>query len=236
MENEEKNGKKPGKFGYYSVIALSLVIIGAVSFITVSRLSGKNIKNKNNQNISSGSYKNSSVTPSAESSKEPKKETESAAGNASSEPYTPPASSTAEEPKRSFTLPVEGAVIKPYSDSMLQYSKTYGDTRLHMGIDIKCAEGTKVLAATNGTVTDVQDDPTLGKTVSIDHGNGIIVKYCGLKTVTVSKGNAVQSGTQIGVSGTVPCECADEAHIHIEAYIDGKLSSPMEAIGLKEEN
>ena len=38
----------------------------------------------------------------------------------------------------------------------------------------------------------------------------------------------------IGTSGEIPCECADKPHIHIEVYVDGKITSPLEAMNLEQ--
>lgn len=234
--SEDKNKKtKIGKITYYSVVVFSVAVIGAVSWFTVSRLgtinnimndSAKN--NKTSYSSSESSYnkkKNEKPTPSTASG------TESAANPVTDEPYTS-SQVTAEKP--AFTMPVDGTVLKPYSSTALQYSKTYGDMRLHEGIDIKCEEGSAVKSASNGTVTDIINDPTYGKTVIIDHGSGISVKYCGLKDVAAVKGSTVKSGDIIGTSGTVPCECKDGPHIHLEAADESGLKSILQIFGIEQ--
>ncbi len=133
----------------------------------------------------------------------------------------------------SFTMPLIGSIGKNYSDTTLQYSETFGDMRLHLGIDLQADEGTKVVAAAKGTVKKVTDDSLWGKTVVIDHGYGFTVHYCGIKNATVTEGETVASGTKIGEVGVVPCESEDKSHIHI-AFVQGdKYISPLELLALK---
>lgn len=126
-----------------------------------------------------------------------------------------------------FIKPVTGETLKDFSDLELQYSMTYGDMRLHKALDILAEAGTPVTACGDGTVKDVYADPLLGSTVEIDHGKGIIVKYCGLNsTPTVAKGDTVDSSTQIGTVDVIPSESVEPRHIHIEFYLNGKAVSP----------
>ncbi|MBQ8550743.1 MAG: M23 family metallopeptidase [Clostridia bacterium] len=145
----------------------------------------------------------------------------------------PSSSDVSSKASVSFTMPINGNVGKGFSDSNLQYSKTYGDMRLHLGVDLQAKEGTEVKAAAGGTVTDIKDDSLWGKTVVIDHGYGIVVHYCGLKNITTQKGEKLSAGTKIGEVGTVPCECEDHSHIHVAVVKDGKYISPLELLAMK---
>lgn len=221
MGNEDKKRKKSA-IGYYSVVAFSLAVIGSVSWFAATK--GTNVDKKNN-NGSEYKQNNSSYNSSKTDEKSPANDqkTESAAVGVEDQPYTPQEST--EKENISFVMPVEGTILKPYSSTDLQYSSTYADMRLHEGVDIKCAEGSVVRAAYKGTVTDILDDTLYGKVVVIDHGNGITVRYCGLTDIGVSKGQTVSAGEQIAFSGSVPCECADEPHIHIDAVVENKSVS-----------
>ena len=169
--------------------------------------------------------------------------TEQAGQNVSDVEDTRPPESSKETPvssekapqkidKSALRMPVAGSVGKNFSDKTLQYSKTYGDMRLHLGIDLQAKEGQDVVSATNGTVKDIYDDELWGKTVVIDHGFGVTARYCGLKNVTVSKGEKIGVGIKIGVVGTVPCEREDPSHIHIAIIKDGKYVSPVDLLYL----
>lgn len=118
-----------------------------------------------------------------------------------------------------FVYPVSGEIIKGFNDSELQYSLTYNDMRLHIGIDIKADAGTAVKASGDGVVLSAEFDPDFGYTVKIDHGNGITGVYSGLtEAMAVKKGDSVTAGTNLGPLGTVNNECVDAPHLHLEFY------------------
>lgn len=130
-----------------------------------------------------------------------------------------------------FVYPIAGEIIKGFSTEELQYSLTYNDMRLHTGIDIKAEAGTAVKAAGDGTVLSAEQDPTLGYTVTIDHGNGITGVYAGLsEAMTVAKGDAVTAGTNLGPLGTVANECVDAPHLHLEFYKNDAPVDPKELL------
>ena len=130
-----------------------------------------------------------------------------------------------------FVNPVLGEVIKGFSSTELQYSMTMKDMRLHKGVDIAADSGTPVIAAGEGVVTDVSKDAMLGTVVTIDHGNGIVVKYCGLNALpSVKKGDVVDSSKQLGTVDVIPCESVEQRHLHLEFYKDGVAVSPLDYI------
>ncbi len=145
------------------------------------------------------------------------------AENVSSVPYTPPA----------FTMPVEGEILKDFSAKELQYSKTFGDMRLHSGIDIACKNGTAVSACGNGKVLTVEENGIYGTVLTLDIGNGLTAKYSSLADLKVKAGDKVKSGDILGSTATVPAECNDEEHLHFEVYNDGIAVSPLEELKLK---
>ncbi len=130
-----------------------------------------------------------------------------------------------------FINPVLGEVLKDYSATELQYSMTMRDMRLHKAVDIAADQGTPVIAAGEGVVTQVYSDPMYGTTVVIDHGNGIEAKYCGLNTSPAVKvGDTVDTSTQLGTVDIIPCESVEQRHLHLEFYNDGEAVSPMDYI------
>ena len=127
-----------------------------------------------------------------------------------------------------FIKPMLGDIMKGFSDTELQYSETYLDMRLHKAIDIKGQQGDPVCAAGDGVVKSVLNDPLLGTVVTVDHGNGIVVKYCGLaKNPPVKKGDTVDSSVRIGVLGDIPSESVEPYHLHLEFYKNGKAVDPL---------
>ena len=105
--------------------------------------------------------------------------------------------------------------------------------RLHTGVDILCETGSNIKSAGSGTVKSVVDDTNYGKIITVEHNGGITIKYCGMGSVNVKENDKVAAGDVIGTSGEIPCECADNPHIHIEVTVDGNITSPLAALGLE---
>ena len=225
--NESRYSKFVGSTGFYVIIGCCLLAIGGASWFAVSRYAGTQTPPEPSSKPFSGGTSSYDTDPLPDSVIP--LPSESVAGAVSDEPY--PAES---QPVAAayFSVPVEGNISKGYSDTELQYSATYGDMRIHTGVDIICGTGAAIKAAGDGTVTAVEDSAAYGKVVTIDHGSGIVVKYCGLAEVSVAARQIVKLGDVLGKLGEIPSECADESHLHIEVYKDGKITSPLKALGL----
>ena len=128
-----------------------------------------------------------------------------------------------------YTLPLGTDILRDYNPTTPSYSSTMGDWRTHGAVDFKGADGSQVKAIATGTVTDISDDPMYGTVITIDHGNDVIAKYCGLnKDVTeVNEGDTVKSGQLLGYLGEIPCEKSDVSHLHFEIYYKGKNVDPL---------
>jgi len=46
------------------------------------------------------------------------------------------------------------------------------------------------------------------------------------------EGDTVKVGEIIGTVGTVPAECMDKEHLHLEVFKNGESVEPLEALGL----
>lgn len=127
----------------------------------------------------------------------------------------------------SITKPVNGEVLKLFSDKVPVYSKTMDDWRVHDGIDISANVGDSVFACASGIVEDAFDDKNMGTTVIIDH-NGLKSKYQNLSPgITVKKGDEVKEGDTIGIVGdSAAYEVADAPHLHFELYDNGVQKNP----------
>lgn len=133
-----------------------------------------------------------------------------------------------------FGFPLNNAVSKNYSKDELVKNSTTGDWRIHKGIDIKGASGDRINAVSDGVVTELVDSALWGTVVTVDHDNGYVAKYCGLrKNSTVKPGDEIKSGDKIGLLDEIPLEKDDGIHLHFELYKDGKAISPSEYLGKK---
>ena len=230
---ESKNRKTHSKsknYGFYVALSLCLVAVGVAAFSAVSAFNEYNSQPSEPQ-----------TEPPSEIITDPAPDTE-AQNELPQIEYEVPAEPESEDSKTEqiptadrFVLPVEnGNVIKKFDANSLQYSATLQDMRLHEGVDISASEGSTVRSAGTGTVTEIYCDSALGHTVVIDHGNGILAKYCGLAAeIPESVGNVVSAGQEIGVINIVPIESADESHLHLEIYKNGKAENPLEIMGMQ---
>ena len=124
-----------------------------------------------------------------------------------------PASSSAAP---ASTQPVSGRVLNAYSGDELVYSSTLGDWRTHNGVDYACAQDAQVCAPAAGKVTAVDTDSRWGSVVCIEDSAGRIWRVCGTADPTVQTGDEVSVGQILGRAGSIPNECAEETHIHLE--------------------
>ena len=60
-----------------------------------------------------------------------------------------------------------------------------------------------------------------------------VIKYASIDNLKFKIGDAVKSGDIIGTVGSIPAECEDKEHIHIEVYKDSKPVDPLKALGLE---
>ena len=124
-----------------------------------------------------------------------------------------PASSSA-QPAAAPSMP--GRVLNAFSGDELVYNKTLGDWRTHNGVDYACAQGGTVAAPAAGKVTAAGPEGNWGTVVSIEDASGRIWRVCGTADPTVQTGDEVSVGQILGRAGSIPNECAEETHIHLE--------------------
>ncbi len=142
--------------------------------------------------------------------------------NVSSVPYS-----------KAFSKPTEGDILKAFSDKELVYSKTFGDMRLHSGIDIACKNGTAISSCGDGKIIGIDESSQYGTVVSIDLGNGLTAKYSSLKELKFKAGDTVKAGDVLGITATVPAECNDQEHLHFEVFKNGIAVDPFSALELE---
>ena len=126
---------------------------------------------------------------------------------------TAPAQTTKENDSKntpytgSYALPMGTDIRKDYSADEMVKNKTTNDWRVHNGIDFGGAQGNDVIAIQNGRVAKVYSDPLWGNVVEIDHGKGLVARYCGLSDKNLPKaGDEVEQ-----FIATVKWRCAPSA-------------------------
>lgn len=94
----------------------------------------------------------------------------------------------------------------------------------HGGIDIAAKTGTVIMAPANGKVADTGDYFFNGKTIFIDHGQGLISVYCHLNEINVQPGDKVNQGSRIGTVGATGRVTGP--HLHLGISLNGTMIEP----------
>jgi murein DD-endopeptidase MepM/ murein hydrolase activator NlpD len=100
----------------------------------------------------------------------------------------------------------------------------YNEPRPHPGIDVSAPLGTPILAPANGRVANVQVIPGYGRTVTLDHGNGVKTFYAHCSRTDVRVGQAVRRGDKIAEVGRTGI--ATGPHLHYEIIVNGRTVDP----------
>ena len=93
----------------------------------------------------------------------------------------------------------------------------------HRGADICAPYGTPILAADSGSVVAAGWHWSFGNYVEIDHGNGYRTLYAHMSSISVTQGQAVSQGQEIGKVGSTGNSTGN--HCHFEVYSGGTLIS-----------
>ena len=102
----------------------------------------------------------------------------------------------------------------------------YRTLQSHQGVDYAVPEGTRIFATADGVVAEVKGkNSTSGITVVIDHRNGYTTSYSHLQSVKVKRGNKVQRGDIIALSGNSGLSLAP--HLHYEVRYNGVRVDPI---------
>lgn len=123
-------------------------------------------------------------------------------------------------------------VLTPFSGTELVRNETTGSWQTHNGTDFSAEAGSEVYVVSNGEVTSVKKDALWGITVTVDHHNGFVSKYCNLaEDLSVQEGDNLISGDVIGLVGqTADIESSLAPHLHIEITHNGTFTDPMSVL------
>lgn len=100
-----------------------------------------------------------------------------------------------------------------------------GKREFHSGVDLAGARGIPVVAAADGLVVRAVNDASLGRAVTLDHGNGIETVYGHLDRLSVAAGARVARGQEIGKLGSTG-QRSTGPHLHYAVRVDGKYVNP----------
>ena len=120
-----------------------------------------------------------------------------------------------------FVLPANGRLASRFG--LRRFFN--GEARApHSGLDVAIRRGTPVNSTARGTVLAVDDYFFNGKTVFVDHGNGVISMYCHLDRIDLQAGDPVSQGQRVGLSGMTGR--ASGPHQHWGMVLNGAMVDP----------
>jgi murein DD-endopeptidase MepM/ murein hydrolase activator NlpD len=115
--------------------------------------------------------------------------------------------------------PVQGRITGSFGERIDPFN---GEGAFHRGVDISSDVGTRVIAPADGIVEFSDQMNGYGRTVVIDHGNGISTLYGHLSGFTVSPGQLIHRGDTLGYVGQTGRSTGP--HLHYEVRI---LNTPV---------
>lgn len=120
-----------------------------------------------------------------------------------------------------FSLPAKGRLSGRFGGSRVLNGKPRAP---HAGLDVAVMTGTPVLAPGDGVVLDIGDYYFCGKTMFIDHGNGLISMFCHLSEHVAKVGESVRKGQPVARSGATGR--ASGPHLHWSVFLNGVSVEP----------
>ena len=123
------------------------------------------------------------------------------------------------------TVPAAGNIISEYGYRKLYTKKP----RLHKGIDIDAKRGSLVVASGSGKVVHASNMGAYGRTVDIDHGQGITTRYAHLQKISVKAGDTIQAGDKIGTVGSSGRTTGP--NLHFEVHLNNQHQDHLLLVG-----
>jgi murein DD-endopeptidase MepM/ murein hydrolase activator NlpD len=133
-----------------------------------------------------------------------------------------------EAPSLRFDLPAKGRISGNFG---LRRYFNEQPRQPHSGIDIAAPVGTPVLAPAPGVVIEVGEYFFNGRTVFIDHGQGLVSMYTHLHRALVAPGTPVKRGQRIGEIGK--SGRATGPHLHWTVSLNNARVDPLLLISKK---
>nr|WP_172409649.1 peptidoglycan DD-metalloendopeptidase family protein [Halopseudomonas aestusnigri] len=125
-----------------------------------------------------------------------------------------------------FDRPVPGRQSSPFGVRRFFNGE---ERNPHSGLDFAAGTGTPIKAPAAGQVILVSDYFFNGKTVFVDHGQGLISMFCHLSAIDVAVGQEIPRGGVLGKVGSTGR--ATGPHLHWNVSLNGNRVDPTIFIG-----
>jgi murein DD-endopeptidase MepM/ murein hydrolase activator NlpD len=119
------------------------------------------------------------------------------------------------------SAPVEGPIGSGFGFRLDPFT---GRGALHTGLDFPAEPGVPILAAAGGVVLSAEMHPAYGRTVEIDHGNGLVTRYAHASKIVVAAGDLIRRGQKIAEVGSSGRSTGP--HLHFEVLVEGVPQDP----------
>lgn len=121
--------------------------------------------------------------------------------------------------------PAKGKVTSGVGDRVSPWT---GKIEFHSGLDIPNPTGTTVYAPGDATVEAAREMNGSGRTVILNHGQGITTQYLHLSKIQVSVGQQVRKGQAIAEVGSTGLSTSP--HLHYEVRVNGVPIDPRSSL------
>jgi murein DD-endopeptidase MepM/ murein hydrolase activator NlpD len=118
--------------------------------------------------------------------------------------------------------PLNARLSSPFGYRIHPIFKT---RKMHTGIDLAAPSGTPIRAADGGTIVFAGWRGGYGKTVIVQHGNGLATLYAHLSSIKVGSGQSVGKGDVVGLVGSTGYSTGP--HLHFEVRKNGSPVNPL---------
>jgi murein DD-endopeptidase MepM/ murein hydrolase activator NlpD len=99
-----------------------------------------------------------------------------------------------------------------------------GGGAMHSGLDFRGSHRQPIYAAAPGTVTFAGWKSGYGRTIEIDHGNGLMTRYAHLAVLKTQEGQSVIAGEDIAGMGSSGRSTG--THLHFEVRLNNRAINP----------
>lgn len=125
-----------------------------------------------------------------------------------------------------FSAPTYGYMTSGFG---VRRSPFHGRLVQHRGVDFAVPYGADVYATADGEVAFAGWYGGLGRTVTIDHGGGLITRYAHTSHIVVNEGDLVRRGEVIAKAGNSGRSTG--THLHYEVWLNDRALDPMDFLG-----
>ncbi len=200
--------------------------IAIVPINYISKLGQLKLNNENTINIVQGNYKREKITLKDSSKAKPNKQASERIAKELNEANKIYRVFTNQRYwKLPFKLPINSVITSPFGSARIFNNEVKS---FHSGTDFRAKIGTPIYAINDGVVVIAKERFLAGKSVVIDHGEGIYSMYYHCSEIKVKVGQKVSKSQLVALSGDTGR--VSGAHLHFGILVNGVQVNPINFI------